>query len=71
MKLLKSKANKLENAISELDLKIASFEDQLKDPEQFKKISSDASFYKNYEDAKAEQCQLMQDWEDVLGQIEN
>lgn len=71
LKALKNKANKLENAIAALDTKIAAYEDKLKDPEQFKTISNDANFYKDYEEAKAEQCQLMQDWEDVLGQLEN
>ena len=71
LKALKNKANKLENAIAALDTKIASYEDKLKDPDQFKIISNDPNFYKEYEEAKVEQGQLMQDWERVLGQIEN
>lgn len=70
LKALKNKATKLENSIAEIDIQIASFEDKLKDPEQFQKVSADANFYKQYEDAKATQSKLMQEWEEVIGQIE-
>lgn len=68
-KALKNKASKLENQISELDNKIEEFEKKLKDPESFKEVGNDPSFYKKYEAVKQEQAQLMKDWEDVLEQI--
>jgi hypothetical protein len=52
-----------------LDNKIEEFEKKLKDPESFKEVGNDPSFYKKYEAVKQEQAQLMKDWEDVLEQI--
>lgn len=69
LKQLKNRASKLEEAIAAIDAKIAEYENKLKDPESFKEVSANPQFYKEYEDAKSEQCQLMQEWEEVLEKI--
>jgi len=69
LKALKNKASKLEKQIAEYDAQLQEIEDILKDPERYKKVADDPSFFKKYETLKATQSKTFEEWEKTLEEI--
>lgn len=67
---LRKELRRIESKISKLEKSIAEIENKLKDPSQFKELSSDQSFFDKYEKEKEELETLMVKWEEAAEKLE-
>ena len=69
LKKFTNRLGKIENEISDLESKISQYDNDLKNPEKYQKMISDASFFNQYEANKKKLDELMKEWEEVSEKI--
>ena len=69
LKLAKQKIAKCEEKIAVLEEDIKKLDEQLADPEIYKEIASDKSFFENYDRLKLKMTELMKEWEELTEKI--
>lgn len=70
LKKAQNQYSKIESAIAELESKIAKWDEELSNPEGYKKLSEQEGFFEKYDNAKSKLKQELESWESWIERID-